>query len=71
MERLWNLRAGLTRADDSIPKRLLKEAHKQGPSAGVTVDLEAMLPDYYRERGWDDEGIPTVEKLTELGLESL
>ena len=71
VERVWNLRAGLTKADDSIPKRLIKQAHKQGPSAGVTVNLDAMLPDYYQERGWDEEGVPTTEKLAELGLESL
>lgn len=71
IERLWNLKAGLTRADDSLPKRLLKEAHKDGPSAGVTVNLEAMLPDYYRHRGWDEDGVPTDEKLAELGLASV
>jgi aldehyde:ferredoxin oxidoreductase len=71
LERLWNGRAGLSRADDSLPERLLKEAHKQGPSAGVTVDLNAMLPVYYRERGWTEEGMPTAEKLLELGLDTL
>ncbi|MGB6041822.1 MAG: aldehyde ferredoxin oxidoreductase family protein [Pirellulales bacterium] len=71
LERLWNLKSGLTKADDSLPKRLLKEAHKEGPSAGVTVDLNAMLPVYYAERGWTDQGVPTTEKLTELGLASL
>ncbi len=71
LERLWNLKAGLTKADDSLPKRLLKEAHKSGPSAGVTVNLDAMLPIYYRERGWTEEGVPTKEKLKELGLATL
>jgi len=71
LERLFNLKAGLTKADDTLPKRLLKEAHKSGPSAGVTVDLDAMLPVYYRERGWDEEGVPTPEKLAELGLASV
>ena len=71
LERLWNLKAGLTKADDSLPKRLLNEGHKEGPSQGVTVDLDAMLPIYYDERGWDEEGIPSAEKLAELGLASL
>lgn len=71
LERLWNLKAGLTKADDSIPERLLKEAHKEGPSKGVTVNLDAMLPAYYQERGWDEEGLPSQEKLLELGLASL
>jgi len=68
IERLWNLKAGLTKADDTLPKRLLKEAHKEGPSAGVVVNLDAMLPVYYEERGWNQEGVPTEEKLKELGL---
>ena len=68
IERLWNLKAGLTAADDTLPKRLMEEAHKDGPSAGVTVDLDAMLPDYYAARGWTADGRPTTEKLMELGL---
>ncbi len=71
LERLWNQRAGLTKADDSLPKRLLKEAHKDGPSAGVVVDLDTMLSEYYQTRGWDDEGVPGRDKLMELGLASL
>ncbi len=68
IERLWNLKAGLTAADDTLPKRLLEEAHAEGPSAGVTVNLDAMLPDYYAARGWTEDGRPTTEKLMDLGL---
>jgi len=71
LEKLWNLRAGLTKADDDIPDRLKKQGHKEGPSKGVTVNLDVMLPIYYRERGWDEEGIPSKQKLAELGLASL
>ena len=71
LERLWNLKAGLTKADDTLPKRLLNEGHKEGPSKGVTVNLDAMLPIYYEQRGWDEEGVPTRDKLAELGLASL
>lgn len=71
LERLWNLRAGLTKADDSLPQRLLKDPFAQGPSAGVTVDLDAMLPVYYQSRGWDEDGIPSQQKLEELGLAAL
>jgi aldehyde:ferredoxin oxidoreductase len=70
LERLFNLKAGLTKADDTLPQRLLKEPHKSGPSAGIVVNLDAMLPVYYRERGWSEDGIPTREKLAELGLTS-
>lgn len=71
LERLWNLKAGLTKADDTLPKRLLKEPHNEGPSAGVTVDLDTMLPIYYEERGWNEEGVPSQDKLAQLGLASL
>jgi aldehyde:ferredoxin oxidoreductase len=71
LERLWNQRAGLGKADDSLPERLLKQAHKEGPSKGVTVNLEPMLQDYYRERGWDTQGVPSAGKLAELGLAAL
>jgi aldehyde:ferredoxin oxidoreductase len=70
LERLFNLRAGLTQADDTLPQRLLKDAHRSGPAAGVVVDLTAMRPVYYRERGWSEEGIPTRETLAALGLAS-
>ncbi|MBI2192313.1 MAG: aldehyde ferredoxin oxidoreductase family protein [Planctomycetes bacterium] len=68
IERLWNLKAGLTAADDTLPKRLLKEGHRSGPSKGVTVNLEAMLPEYYGARGWSPSGVPAGEKLLELGI---
>ena len=71
IEKLWNMRAGLGKADDSLPERILNEPFKDGPSAGVTVDLETMLSAYYRERGWAEDGAPSQEKLAELGLASL
>ena len=71
LERLWNLKAGLKAADDTLPKRLLSEAHQSGPAKGVVVHLDQMLPVYYRARGWDPNGVPTPEKLMELGLASV
>ena len=71
LERLWNLRAGHSRATDTLPKRLLTEAFTEGPSAGVVVHLEEMLDEYYRTRQWTSDGVPTPEKLSQLGLESL
>lgn len=68
LERLYNLREGLTAADDALPKRLTREL--QDPSDPRTaVPLEKMLPIYYRVRGWDAEGRPTVKKLRRLGIE--
>ena len=65
-ERLFNLSAGFTRADDTLPARLLNEPVAAGPCAGHVVDLTPMLDEYYRCRGWDDRGVPTGDKLAEL-----
>lgn len=68
LERLFNLKAGFTAADDRLPERLVKEPMKGGPHKGRVNELAKMLPEYYRLRGWDEKGIPTAEKKTELGL---
>lgn len=67
-ERMWNLDNGYTAADDTLPKRLLTEPIKTGPAKGEVNRLGEMLPEYYRLRGWDEDGIPTPEKLKELSL---
>ncbi|HEY5388351.1 MAG TPA: aldehyde ferredoxin oxidoreductase C-terminal domain-containing protein, partial [Thermoleophilia bacterium] len=70
-ERLFNLAAGFTRADDTLPPRLLHEPVPSGPSAGQVVDLPPMLDEYYIARGWDAEGRPSAAKLDRLGLDGL
>lgn len=67
-ERLFNLKAGLTKNDDSLPNRILKDPMPVGPAEGHVVDLEAMLSEYYQARGWDKNGVITQDKLLELGL---
>jgi len=69
LERLFNLRSGLSSKDDTLPERLLREPIPSGPAKGKVVELDKMLPEYYQLRGWDKDGIPTKEKLKELGLE--
>jgi aldehyde:ferredoxin oxidoreductase len=66
--RLFNLREGLTKDDDTLPKRFLTEPLKEGPSRGRVVDLDTMLKEYYFVRGWDEEGIPKLETLKRLGI---
>jgi aldehyde:ferredoxin oxidoreductase len=68
LERKYNLDAGFTGKDDTLPKRLLKEAAKTGPAKGLVNGLEKMLPEYYELRGWTTEGIPTNETLQRLAL---
>ncbi|MBP7687933.1 MAG: aldehyde ferredoxin oxidoreductase family protein [Thermoflexales bacterium] len=71
LERLYNLREGFTRKEDTLPPRLLNEAVPDGPSKGWVNKLEPMLNEYYRARGWDDQGVPKAKKLAELGLAEL
>ena len=68
MEREFNNAAGFTKADDSLPKRLLTEAAKTGGSKGSVSHLAEMLPKYYEVRGWDSEGRPTPATKARLGL---
>ncbi len=68
LERLFNVKAGFSRKDDTLPPRFLQEPLKEGNSRGRVVELDKMLPEYYKIRGWDEEGRPTAEKLKELGL---
>ncbi|MCP4422487.1 MAG: aldehyde ferredoxin oxidoreductase family protein [Chloroflexi bacterium] len=71
LERLYNLREGFTKEDDTLPARLLNEPVAEGPSEGFTVKLDPMLKEYYAFRGWDKDGVPTEAKLKELGLDGL
>lgn len=72
-ERIWNLarlinvKRGFSRKDDSLPPRILQPLD-EGPSAGKKIPYEEMLDIYYEVRGWDKNGIPTKEKLRELGI---
>ena len=68
IERMFNLRAGLSRKDDTLPKRMLHEPMPAGPAKGKIVPLEKMLNEYYRLRGWNKEGRPTRQKLAVLGI---
>ncbi len=69
LERLFNLKAGMNPSkDDTLPKRFLKEAMPEGPKKGSVVPLSEMLKEYYSIRGWNEKGIPTQEKLSELEL---
>jgi aldehyde:ferredoxin oxidoreductase len=69
LERAFNIREGLTRKDDSLPTRFLKEPMTEGDSKGEVVNLDFMLDEYYEARGWDKgNGFPMRQKLEQLGL---
>jgi aldehyde:ferredoxin oxidoreductase len=68
LERLFLVKAGLTRSDDTLASRMA-EPMPGGPIAGETFDLARLLDEYYAVRGWDADGVPTREKLEELGIQ--
>jgi len=68
LKRMINNRYGIGRQDDVLPQRLLTLPRPSGYAEGVLPDLDTMLPEYYRLRGWDENGAPTKEKLRQLGL---
>ena len=67
LERLMNTREGVSRKDDTLPARFLREGRDCDPQKR-TVPLEDMLNEYYRLRGFDNQGIPETQTLMRLGL---
>jgi len=71
LARILNIREGLTREDDTLPPRAMKDLIPSGVSAGNVItseELDVMLDGYYEARGWTKSGIPEISKLKELGL---
>jgi aldehyde:ferredoxin oxidoreductase len=64
LERMYNLREGLTAQDDTLPARMLHEPTFKGQTSGHPLDQ--LLPRYYRIRGWDDQGVPLPATLKKL-----
>jgi aldehyde:ferredoxin oxidoreductase len=70
LQRMYNVRHGITRKDDRQPRRMLEEKSPSGRARGHVVYLDKMLDEYYDLRGWDrTTGLPTDRKLNDLGLE--
>lgn len=68
LKRMYNVRCGITRKDDVVPMRMLREKRGEGGSADNLPPFSQMLDEYYHHRGWDQSGVPNKEKLEELGL---
>jgi aldehyde:ferredoxin oxidoreductase len=73
LARLINIREGLSRKDDTLPWKVMNEPiPDDGPVKGAIVtqdELDLLLDDYYQSRGWTLEGVPTSEKLKQLGMQ--
>jgi aldehyde:ferredoxin oxidoreductase len=61
---MYNLREGLTGADDTLPDRILNEPTFEGMDSGHPLDQ--LLPSYYKKRGWDEHGVPLPKTLQKL-----
>jgi len=72
LKRCFNVREGISRKDDKLPKRLM-EPLATGPTKGQKVEnLDAMLDEAYEALGWDKmTGKPKRDKLRELGLDDV
>jgi aldehyde:ferredoxin oxidoreductase len=68
---MYNVRCGVSRKDDTIPTRMLREKRGEGGSADNLPPFENILEEYYAYRGWDRSGVPGDAKLEELGLKQL
>ncbi len=72
LERCFNVREGISRKDDVLPKRMLTEKLPEGPKKGAVfspAEMKKVQDDYYAYYGWDENGIPTEQTLKTLGLE--
>ncbi|OPX64824.1 aldehyde ferredoxin oxidoreductase family protein [Methanoregula sp. PtaB.Bin085] len=68
LQKLYNIKRGFGRKDDTLPARLLNEPLKEGAPSGQVSRIGEMLDEYYTLRGWDRDGVPSPAKLKELGL---
>lgn len=74
LSRLFNLRAGLTAADDTLPKKILERPLEEGAQAGKVFsheDLTKAMQSYYRLRSWNEQGVPSEQKRIDLGLDHI
>lgn len=69
LARAFGAREGFGREQDTLPKRFLTVPLTQGLAKGGIAKIGEMLPKYYEICGWDENGVPTPEKLKELGLD--
>jgi aldehyde:ferredoxin oxidoreductase len=69
LERLINIREGIKREDDTLPTRYFEEPMTDGLARGSLIEREGfkrMLDEYYKLRGWDEDGKPADERVKEL-----
>jgi aldehyde:ferredoxin oxidoreductase len=71
LERMMLVNEGISRKDDTLPKRYFEEPIPEGPAKGSVIEkkgFDSMLDEYYRLHGWNNDGIPTKKTLNRLGI---
>jgi len=71
LKRLYNVRCGIRRKDDTLPHRIVTLEREGLHAPEKLPEIENMLEEYYAVRGWDTDGVPRKEKLAELGLRTI
>ncbi len=72
LERAFNTREGKSRKDDEFPERLSKDPVPRGPFKGHVYDIsDRFIDEYYKGRGWDEQGLPFKETLDRVGLSDI
>jgi len=72
LERMMLVKDGISRQDDTLPKRYFEEPIPEGPAQGEIIspkEFDGMLDEYYRLHGWDKNGIPQTRTIKRLGLD--
>ena len=69
LKRLYNIQLGISRKDDTLPRRITSAPRNSGGSADTLPDLNGQLEEYYDYRGWNEQGYPLKQTISQLGLE--
>ncbi|OGR28204.1 MAG: aldehyde ferredoxin oxidoreductase [Desulfobacterales bacterium RIFOXYA12_FULL_46_15] len=70
--RMFNLRQGMDPAEDTLPRRFVEEPLTDGPGKGHRIskkDMAYMKQEYYKTRGWDENGVPLDKTLKQLRID--
>lgn len=68
LKRLYNIKCGITKTDDRVPEKLVNSPLDKGRARKKILKIDNMLEEYYRFRGWDENGVPTRKKLEQLNI---
>lgn len=71
LKRMYNVKCGISRKDDTLPPRILNSTRGEGGAADHLPPLNQMLFEYYEARGWSEFGIPTPETVKRVGLDEI